>query len=181
MTIPGDARQQDHNLCDQFDGICLGIDPSLNSTGLALLTDECLTTWTWQTKLMGIERLYELDQLINELLVDARPKIVFLEDYAFSKGNQAHQAGEWGGCIRLALHRHNVQRRLPAPTQVKKFACSGAAQKSEIMLNLFKRWGLDVPQEDEADATVMALMALYSSMRPEAMRWPSPNHSKRCW
>lgn len=168
--IPGDANQQDHAIFPGISGVYMGIDASLTSTGISLLGADAVTTWTWQPKDRGIERLSWLNEKINELIYDVKPDLVFLEDYAYSRGNFAHQIGEWGGCVRLALHYSGTAWYVAGPGQVKKFATgSGAAKKSQIILALYKRWGLEIVQEDEADATVLALMAMYSGESWQAL------------
>lgn len=143
-------------------GRCIGIDASLTSTGIALLEGDLLHTWLLKTKLRGSERLAYYDEEFVRLLSEYRPDAVCLEGYAYGRHNKAHDIGELGGIIRLNLWRAGVPHYVVAPPTLKKFVTgSGAGGKQGISLHLFKRWGISVEQEDEADATGLALMGAY--------------------
>jgi len=159
---------QDQSFAD-FTGTYVGLDMSLTSTGLAAFRDNVLTTHLLQPNdLKGMERLRWYRHEVGTFLRLMNPDVVCLENYAFNKGNQAHQIGELGGMIRMMLWEDFAlltTSYLVAPATMKKFVTgSGAGAKTGIPLHLFKRWGLTVDQGDEADATGLALMALYSSL-----------------
>lgn len=161
--LPDNALQQEHDI-GNFTGLYVGLDLSLACTGVAMLNDEYLTTWNLVPgdKLRGVERLGWYWHEVNELLKDPI-STVCVENYAFNKGNQAHQVGELGGLVRLILWRQCVSSYLVAPATLKKFVTgSGGGKKAGIPLHLYKRWGLTVEQEDQADATGLALMAMLS-------------------
>lgn len=160
---PENALQQEHDI-GNFTGLYVGLDLSLSCTGVAMLNDEYSTSWNLVPgdKLRGTERLEWYWHEMNELLADPI-STVCVENYAFNKGNQAHQTGELGGLVRLMLWRKYMSSYLVAPGTLKKFITgSGAGKKSGIPLHLYKKWGLTVEQEDQADATGLALMAMYS-------------------
>lgn len=159
MTVA--VRRQPHGL-GQFDGRYLGVDASLNSTGLALLDGDSLRTMTLRPAVAGVPRLTWLRDRVGEVLDGFSPTCVMVEDYAYSRGNRAHQIGEWGGVLRLLLWDRAVPTYEVGPNVVKKFVTGrGDGGKAPVMLGLFKHWNLDVPQEDEADAASLALMGLH--------------------
>ena len=130
-------------------------DLSLTGTGVALYKNGEITTELWKSKLKGVERLAELDSMMRSFLMREYPTYVGIEGYSFgSKNSRAHSIGEWGGVAKLAVRsRPRIQAFLCPPTTVKKFITgSGGAAKSEIPLHLYKRYGIDKGQEDEADA-----------------------------
>lgn len=142
--------------------VVMGIDPSLTSTGLVVLSNsELISSETIGIKEKGIARLLELQNILEGRLFTYKPDLVVIEGYAFARSNQAHQMGELGGMIRMLL----TQKRVPwievAPTQVKKFATGkGNAAKDLILMNVYKRWGVEFDSNDIADAYVLARIGL---------------------
>jgi crossover junction endodeoxyribonuclease RuvC len=105
-----------------------------------------------------VRRLVDIEARLNHiidtaLLVD----LVLLEGYAYAAQNQAHQIGELGGVIRRMLHKRMQRWIEVAPSQVKKFAAGkGNAKKDLIIMQVYKRWGVEFTNSDEADAFVLA-------------------------
>ncbi len=165
MMPKSTSRTQTYDFA-RFTGTYVGMDMSLTSTGLAVLRGGALTTHHLQAAdLRGPERLEWYRHQLREFLYPLEGCTVCLEDYAFNKGNRAHQIGELGGLVRTMLWGESGTSYLVAPATLKKFVTgSGKGGKTGIPLHLFKRWGLTVDQEDEADATGLALMALYSNL-----------------
>ena len=148
-------EQQGHDL--PISGTYLGIDASLTSTGIAWLVPGLLSTKLLRPKITGVARLAWYDSHLQALLEHA-PTYVAVEGYAYGKINKGHDIGELGGVLRLAMFRKGVKFTVVPPGTLKKFVTgSGKGSKSPIALNLYKRWGLDVEQEDMADATGLAL------------------------
>lgn len=134
----------------------LGVDPSLTSTGLARPDGTVLTL---NTKLKGAARLAWLRDSVEIHVLSA--DLVVLEGYAFSRANQAHQIGEWGGVLRLLLHESGVPWVEVPSTQLKKFATgSGGAKKPQMLAEAIKRLGYSGYQEDEVDALWLREMAM---------------------
>lgn len=156
--------QQEHGF-SEFIGNYIGLDPSLTSFGVAILNDDVLTSWVWKPPkdCRGAHRLCWFHDHLIELLRDfAATQAIVFEGYAFSRSNQAHQIGELGGLVRLASYISCRPMYEVQPNTLKKFVTgSGVGGKSPIALNLYKRWGLDVEQEDMADATGLAVIGLY--------------------
>ncbi len=144
-----------------------GIDPSLRSTGIAVITDRVLYTYRIKTKSpksTGVLRLIEFDwYLRNEFKDMWNPKKLGIEGYAFGAQNtRAHSIGELGGVFRLALHDWSIPWFIAPPTVVKKFVTGkGNVKKGQVQVGLYKKWRLDITDEDEADAAALALMAMY--------------------
>jgi crossover junction endodeoxyribonuclease RuvC len=144
-------------------------DLSLTGTGVALYKDGEITTQLWKSKLKGMARLADLDDRIRTFLMEEYPAAVGVEGYSFgSKNSRAHSIGEWGGVAKMAImERTRIKAFIASPGTVKKFMTgAGNAAKSEMPLHLFKRYGITVPQEDEADATCGSILIgahLYAS------------------
>ncbi|OPX89584.1 MAG: Crossover junction endodeoxyribonuclease RuvC [Pelotomaculum sp. PtaB.Bin104] len=132
----------------------VGIDASLTGTGVAVLNGS-LHTETIQSKKTGTERLIEIRERIRDIVNGA--DLVVLEDYAFSRPNQAHQIGELGGVLRVLFHEMGVKVLLVSTGQVKKFASGkGTADKRDIAIAVYKRFGQEFKTSDETDAFVLA-------------------------
>ena len=157
--------------------VAMGIDPSLNSTGISLLrtdrkTGEIVTADTKAlTHLMDIPRADKLDRIYTYICTtvrEYRPEVICVEDYAYGARNGRETSGEVRGVISLALlHAKAPVPLLVAPTQLKHFATGSAkADKSQIRLAVYKRWEFEAPSDDEIDAFILSHIAL-AHMRPD--------------
>lgn len=139
----------------------VGLDLSLTATGFA--NDEHANVY--KSRKRGVERLADLRDFVT-LMVSGypdEPVLVVLEGYSYASGHQAHQLGELGGVIRLALHEMRVAYVEVAPATLKKFATGkGNANKSAMGLAAARN-GYDGPGDDNAiDAWWLRLMGLYA-------------------
>ena len=63
--------------------------------------------------------------------------------------------------IRIFLFQNNIKHKIIAPTELKKFVTGkGQCKKDLILLNVFKKWGVEFDNSDLADAYGLARMAL---------------------
>lgn len=154
-TIPGQAIP---GFPTHF-GNLVGLDLSLTATGAAAISRGMLETTTFTSKQRGAQRLHDLRARLRAFLLTHQPVAVAVEGYSFnSKNSRAHSTGEWGGVARITLFDMGIPFIEVPPASLKTFATgSHMAKKPEVVMNLLKRWGLEVPGEDEADATVAAL------------------------
>ena len=137
-----------------------GIDASLTGTGVAYLIDKKLQRVSLlASKKIGVQRVVDIEDKLKHH-IDACPAgLILIEGYAYAAANQAHQIGELGGVIRRMLHRRNVNWIEVAPSQLKKFATGkGNCKKDLVLLNVFKKWGVEFQTNDEADAFVLAMI-----------------------
>lgn len=91
----------------------IGLDLSLTGTGVAVCTRSDLigdVTWDVQkilTKgLNNTARLRTIRDTILRIIDVWNPAAVYLEGYAYGRPNQAHQVGELGGVVRVALDEY---------------------------------------------------------------------------
>lgn len=126
----------------------LGLDLSLTATGVAM-PDGTLATIRTRTK-EGDRRLTEIAYAIGRTLhaVD----LAIVEDLP----THAHGAGITGmvhGAVRSELIRFNVPYLLVPAATLKVFATGrGNSKKPELRMELFKRHGLDVADDNQVDA-----------------------------
>jgi crossover junction endodeoxyribonuclease RuvC len=125
----------------------VGVDPSLSSTGVALADGGFATI---STSAKGPKRL---EAIRDRLLKIALPcDIVVIEGYSMASHQGAHQLGELGGVLRLALWQAGVPYVEVAPTRLKKWATGkGNAPKDQVLAKAARRWP-GVSNNDEADA-----------------------------
>ena len=83
--------------------------------------------------------------------------LVIIEGYSFAgKFNNALQY-ELGACIRMRLYTDGVPFIEVPPTSLKKFVTGkGNVKKDLMLLNVYKRWGYDTEDDNEADAYGLA-------------------------
>lgn len=138
----------------------LGLDPSLAAFGVCEIHRNKMTTYVLSPAAKGPERLLMFGEWFNAEFRSNWGAVAF-EDYAFSRANQAHQLGELGGVLRTQLYISPVPEvYVVGPGQLKKYATGkGSGPKTGVMLALLKRWGIEVQDDNQADATTLALIA----------------------
>lgn len=133
----------------------LALDASLTSTGWAL---EGLCG-TLKTKLRGTERLVWIRDQVLDLARDV--DLVVIEGYAYARANQAHQMGELGGVLRVALHEAGIPLAIVSPNSRAKYATgTGNAKKEHVLVEAVRRLDYRGSSNDEADALWLWYMAL---------------------
>lgn len=143
--------------------VVMGIDPSLNNTAYCVLGNgEPVIGKIGVGKRRGVERLLHIEQEITKLLACHQPLLVVIEGYSYASAHQAHQAGELGGVLRRLFHVARTSWIDVAPPTLKKFITGkGNANKNLVILNVYKRWGVEVGSDDEADAFGLAKAGYY--------------------
>ncbi len=141
----------------------IGIDASLTGTGVAVIKDgEFITSYRIVPKKKGVERLIEVERCLLGILFNHKADLVCLEDYAYSKAGHAHQMGELGGVLRVMFHGTKLPWIVIGTGQLKKFVTGkGNGKKDLILMNVFKKWGLQFGNSDEADAFGLAKIGSY--------------------
>ena len=146
----------------------LGVDLSLTGTGLVgidtVREDNCgITANTITTKKRGMARIDCILEAVARELTKIKYDLVCLEGYSFgSKGRAVFQTGELGGVIRHWLWSEEIPWVEVTPTQVKKFAAGkGNVGKDQVMMQAYKRWGFEAPDNNQADAFVLATIGQF--------------------
>jgi Holliday junction resolvasome RuvABC endonuclease subunit len=124
----------------------IGIDPSLDGTGLAW--DDQLAT----VRGTGDKRLVEIRLQVAAALRVGRARLAIVEDLpTHAKG--AGLTGMAQGVIRLTLLQERVPYVLVPAATLKKYATGrGNATKPDMRVELLKRAGLDVRDDNQVDA-----------------------------
>lgn len=144
----------------------VGIDPSLTSTGVAVIRNGVAATIAVGSTRTGdqlAERLARIHSIVShvvDVVAAAAPSLVAVEGYSFaSKGRGLTGLIELGAILRYELAASFDVFEV-APAAVKKFATGkGAASKTDVALAVYKRWRFEAPTPDEVDAFVLAKIA----------------------
>lgn len=136
----------------------MGIDPSLSSTGWCHLTAEGVESGHFGSSKSGPERLRELFDKLDDVLGLALPNLVVIEGYSYGSSHHREALAEWGGLIRVLLWDRKIPTLVVAPQTLKKFVLPGGGsnEKDMMLLESYKRWGVEFANNDECDAHALA-------------------------
>lgn len=150
--------------------VWIGIDPSLLSTGMVVLDERGWTAYLHKPKTKGPLRLEQhftwLVQRLTTIKLTYDVQHVVMEGPSYGSTGQVVSIGELHGVLKLGLvrvfHINNpvAYPTIPVPSQVKKFAADhGRADKTDVRVGIREKWGVDIDQDDVADAYAMARTA----------------------
>jgi Holliday junction resolvasome RuvABC endonuclease subunit len=147
-------------------GSYIGLDLSLTATGFALKCGQNITLETIKTEpknfLNDLVRIVHIrDTLLKKIPTDV--KLVCVEDFFTPRGPQIGSAiriAMLGTAVRLALHERKISFFVVSPTSLKKFITGkGVGEKSLILREVFRRYGVDAKNDNEADGCTLAFLA----------------------
>jgi len=145
----------------------VGIDQSYSGFAITILAEDSTfktTVARFETK--GPDRLWEIEEYIKSTLHEATGrgtvKDIAMEGYAFGS-QMANMLGELGGVVKLTLYKTNKINggkypMIVPPTSLKKYV-TGKGQgvsKSQILLNVYKKWGVEFTDDNAADSYGLA-------------------------
>lgn len=142
----------------------IAIDPSLNGTAICVIHHGRLFAGLLGSKgKMGLDRLHHLRRSAGHLF-DRFPGLpLVIEGYSMgSRDSHSHSLGEVGGAYKLEAFARGRRVYAPSPKTIKKFATgNGNAGKDLMLKEVFRRWGVDVTDNNIADAVAIALFFGY--------------------
>jgi Holliday junction resolvasome RuvABC endonuclease subunit len=147
----------------------IGLDLSAESTGVALPGDSTLTIAAPKKagkgkRMVGddLHRLNHIATAVEDILALHAVNLAVIEDYAPGiRSAAAHRLAEIGGVVRLACYRAGVPVALVNVMHLKQYATgSGKAEKRDMAIEAYKRFGLEFPNSDETDAFWLRAMGL---------------------
>jgi Holliday junction resolvasome RuvABC endonuclease subunit len=155
--------------------VTVGIDQSLTGFAITVLNvekPEQYLTWVYKSPYFGIERLADIREwLIDNLnyieehwsIIDVAMEGTVLASHA------ALVLGELSATVRLAIFDffgNDDDRRFPLkipPMTLKKYAAGkGNAKKQEMLLQIYKRWGIEFNDDNAADSYALARLSAKS-------------------
>lgn len=157
----------------------LAIDQSLTSTGVAYRDhDGDIMIDRIVPKRLGSPRLHMVAEAIKEIVVYQRPELMAIEGYAYSAGakrggvtGRPFELGELGGVLKLIAYQYGVPL-VTLTTGSMKRVMTGKGNtkgKEEVVRGVEEMLGLEVTQNDEADAVglLVTAEAIYFKYGPE--------------
>lgn len=149
--------------------VVVGIDQSYRGfaiTALAKEGDPLYHTWVFKSDGVGVERLKNIRKFLQDIIEGLNRdgfKVVdsAIEAYAFSR-QLAHMAGELGATVKLTLDMvcRGTDAQYPmivGPTVLKKFVTGkGNVEKNQMLLNVFKNWGIEFTDDNACDSYCLA-------------------------
>ncbi len=138
--------------------VVVGLDLSLTATGVGVVTAIMRNAETIRRpQYRGTERLRSIRDAVINRVDGIRPALVVVEGYAHGRTNQAHQLGELGGVVRVALDELGQRWCELPPSSLKKYATGkGNADKAAVLTEAVRRLGYAGSSNDEADALWLA-------------------------
>jgi crossover junction endodeoxyribonuclease RuvC len=154
--------------------ITVGLDLSLTKTGYAIVDEDgiVLSSGVIKSKPSGDSPLDETRRIvriaeeavqkIDEFCPGEGPTLVAIEGLAFmAKGTSLVQLAGLNYLIRTLLAQFNWPFLIVMPTTLKKFITgSGKGDKDMIMMSLFKNYGFEAIDNNEADSYGLSACAL---------------------
>ncbi len=151
----------------------VGIDPSL--TGCAyIVLEECENNEIKIVKkgLISTSAKDNIEDRFNKILKELefikniqRLGNVYIEGLSFqSKGQSITELAGLHYLIRLMLFNSNTNYEIIEPTKLKKYITGkGQCKKNLMLLNIYKKFGIEFTDDNEGDAYCLARMALEMS------------------
>jgi Holliday junction resolvasome RuvABC endonuclease subunit len=165
----------------EFDGglrkqhqISIGIDQSLTGFALSAVSVELPTehmTWVYKSPYSGVQRLDDIQTFLYDRIEWLKERENTPIDVAMEGTVLASQAalvlGELAATVKLFFFEHffETNNYFPAfdqvlrtplqvpPMTLKKYATGkGTAKKQEMLLQMYKRWGVEFNDDNAADA-----------------------------
>lgn len=140
----------------------IGIDQSYTGFAMTAINDRGQHyTEVFKSKSKGMERMSEIKSFLISFLGDYPPIAIAMEGYAFGS-TMSHQLGELGGMVKLVLWEMYTrpecrQPLIVPPTSLKKYITGkGSVQKNQILMHVFKKWGIEMLDDNAADSYGLA-------------------------
>ena len=139
----------------------LGIDASLNSSGLVLYNEEYV-----QYKLIKPNRKFKegkrlsyIYSEIKDLIESVHIHLGVMEGPAYNATTKAFSMGEAYGVFKLACAQENIPLVIASPTQLKKYFTGASGASKYRMIIAARREGYTGDSDDLADALGCAMLA----------------------
>lgn len=154
--------------------VSIGIDQSLTGFALTILNVNDPTqysTWVFKSEFRGVKRLSDIGGWIVDKL--ELVKAEYIQDIAMEgtvlASHSALVLGELAATVKLTLwdyfidYDHQEHLRVPLqipPMTLKKYAAGkGNAKKQEMLMQIYKRWGIEFNDDNAADSYALARLA----------------------
>ena len=143
--------------------ISLGIDASVRSTGVTLLTaNSCLVkNIKPPSSLKEGGRLHYILKEWEMFVEKTNPDIVVMEGPSYGSTNKAYLMGEVYGLFKAsAFKKWGLTILTPSPKELKKYLCAAGDASKSLMTERALSLGCTLNQEDVCDSFAAALLGL---------------------
>lgn len=147
---------------DKDSALIIGADLSLTDTGIVVLSPagDVIAAKSIKGKERGIARVIQIRDAIEALIMPIALQfddvLIVKEDYGASGHNQGRM-GELHGAVGAMWYSHRMPVFDVNAMTLKCFVCeTGKAEKSDVKLAVFQRWGFQESNNDIVDAFAMA-------------------------
>jgi len=145
----------------------MGIDQSLTETGFCIIEKgKIIEQGIIKPKTSGVKRLQEIRNKLLTIIDKYKPTIIALEDYAYGTRNSraTFSMGELGGVLKLAFLDKNQNYCIIQPALLKKYVCGkGNAKKEQMLLQAYKKFGIEFQNNNLCDAYCLASFVEHQS------------------
>lgn len=147
------------------DDMYVGIDQSLTAFALTALSENNpleFMTWVYKSPYFGIERLVDIKSWLSDTLdyleVEGSEILDVAIEGSVLQSPSALKLGELAAIVKLELfERERIFPLQVSPMTLKKFAAGkGNAKKQEMLLQMYKRWGVEFNDDNAADSYALA-------------------------
>ncbi len=139
--------------------VYLGIDQSYSGFAITAINQTGYRTTVYKSELRGIDRLIDIRRHLSETLegYEGVIKDVAMEGYAFGS-QMANMLGELGGLVKVTLRDKGIYPLIVPPTSLKKYVAGKGTgvPKSQILLHVYKKWGVEFSDDNAADSYALA-------------------------
>lgn len=155
------------------DFMVLGIDPSLNGTGIVLLNSggqiiyqkAIILNKTKKTTIKGFSRINLILSIIKEVIKENQNliKLVIIEGYSFgsNRSRSVFDLGELGGIIKYFLYEKEISFVEVPPKFLKKYVTgNGNADKLMMIDSVKKRYKENFDNDNICDAYALARLGI---------------------
>jgi crossover junction endodeoxyribonuclease RuvC len=154
--------------------VSIGIDQSLTGFAVTILDVDNPTnyrTWVYKSPYRGVKRLVDISSwLVKKLeLVEERYVVDVAMEGTVLASHSALVLGELAAVVKVAFWSffedwdHQDHLRVPLqipPMTLKKYAAGkGNAKKQEMLMQIYKRYGVEFNDDNAADSYGLARMA----------------------
>jgi Holliday junction resolvasome RuvABC endonuclease subunit len=165
----------------EFDGgltgnqeVTVGIDQSLTGFALSVVSVEFPQqhrTWVFRSQYKGVQRLRDIQKWMLGIFENLEREELYIQDVAMEgtvlASHSALLLGELSATVKLTCWEYfftwigpqKTPLQIP-PMTLKKYATGkGNAKKQEMLLQIYKRWGVEFNDDNAADAYALARLA----------------------
>jgi Holliday junction resolvasome RuvABC endonuclease subunit len=161
--------------------VAIGIDQSLTGfafTAINVANPSIYETWVYRSPFNGVQRLDDIQTFMFDKFKYLKDKKCNITEIAmespFLGSPSTLPLSELSAAVKLFLYNHfdGVTNYNPAPPQrlrtplvvppltLKKYATGkGTSKKQEMLLQMYKRWGVEFNDDNAADSYALARLA----------------------